>query len=69
MVTEAINRYTNFRRANGLCNVPVNMKNPISRIFEVKPDQVELEIVGMVYLKLKILSIAMLVVTYRKNHQ
>ncbi len=47
IVTEAIFRYTNFKRAIGLCNVPVNMKNQIATLLNAKPEQVELEIVGL----------------------
>jgi len=47
MVTEAIYRYTDFHRAVGLCNVPVNMKNQFAKIFNVDEKRVEMDIVGL----------------------
>ncbi|WP_130805917.1 6-phospho-beta-glucosidase [Senegalia massiliensis] len=47
IVTEAIYRYTDFDRAVGLCNVPVNMKNQFAKIFDVDEKRVEMDIVGL----------------------
>lgn len=47
MVTEAVNRYSDFDRVVGLCNVPVNMKNQFGEIFDVDPETIELDIVGV----------------------
>ena len=35
MVTEAVLRYTNFKRVIGLCNVPIGMVNGIAKIMNV----------------------------------
>ncbi|HZJ85574.1 MAG TPA: 6-phospho-beta-glucosidase [Erysipelotrichaceae bacterium] len=47
MVTEAIFNYTNFKRAIGLCNVPINMKFQIAELLEVDSNKVDLEMVGL----------------------
>ncbi|SEI56215.1 6-phospho-beta-glucosidase [Alkalibacterium gilvum] len=47
MVTEAVNRYSDFDRVVGLCNIPVNMKNQFGEIFDVDPETIELDIVGV----------------------
>lgn len=47
MVTEAVLRYTDFKRAIGLCNVPVNMVNGFARLLGVDPDRVTMEISGL----------------------
>lgn len=47
MVTEAVLRYTNFKKAIGLCNVPVNMVAGIANIFQVDESRVTLELQGV----------------------
>lgn len=47
MVTEAVLRYTNFKKVIGLCNVPVNMVNGFARLLNVDADRVTMEISGL----------------------
>lgn len=47
MVTEAIYRYTNFKRAIGLCNVPVNMVSGFAKMLDAKEEDVTMEIQGV----------------------
>lgn len=46
IITEAILKYTNFRKAIGLCNVPVNMIDGFAKILEVNEKDVTMEIQG-----------------------
>lgn len=47
IVTEAILRYTNFKKVIGLCNVPVNMVAGFSKMLNVDENQVTMEIQGV----------------------
>ena len=47
MVTEAILRYTNFKKTIGLCNVPVNMVSCFAKMLGVEEDEVTMEIQGI----------------------
>lgn len=47
MVTEAIIRYTGFRKAIGLCNVPVNMVAGFAKMLGVEEQEVTMEIQGV----------------------
>lgn len=47
MITEAVLRYTDFKKVIGLCNVPVNMVNGFARLLKVAPEQVTMEISGL----------------------
>lgn len=47
MVTEAVLRYTGFKKAIGLCNVPVNMVAGIANIFQVDESRVTMELQGV----------------------
>lgn len=47
MVTEAILRYTNFKKVIGLCNVPVNMVSGFAKMLDVEESQVTMEIQGV----------------------
>ena len=47
MVTEAILRYTDFKKVIGLCNVPVNMVAGIAKILGVEENRVTLELHGV----------------------
>lgn len=49
LVVEAILRHTNVK-AIGLCNVPINMQISMAKFLEVKPEQVELQYVGLNHL-------------------
>ena len=46
MVTEAIIRYTNFRKSIGLCNVPVGMVAGFAKLLGVDASRVSMEIQG-----------------------
>jgi len=46
MVTEAIYRYTNFKKAIGLCNVPIGMVAGIAKLLDVDRSRVTMEIYG-----------------------
>ena len=47
MVTEAVIRYTSFKKVIGLCNVPVNMVAGIAKIMEVDEKRVTMELQGV----------------------
>lgn len=47
IITEAVLRYTDFKRVIGLCNVPINMVNGFARLLNVNPEQVTMEISGV----------------------
>lgn len=47
MVTEAITRYTDFKRTIGLCNVPVDMKFHFAKILDVDYDALTLQLSGL----------------------
>lgn len=47
IITEAIFRYTNFEKAIGLCNVPVNMVLGFTSMLNVKEEDVTMEIQGV----------------------
>lgn len=47
MMTEAIYRKTTFRKAVGLCNIPINFQHDIAKLFEVEPKDIYLEYVGL----------------------
>lgn len=47
MVTEAVLRYTNFKKVIGLCNVPINMVYGFARLLNVEPERVTMEISGL----------------------
>ena len=46
MVTEAIARHTNFKKAIGLCNVPIGMVHGFAKLLDVEPERVTMEIQG-----------------------
>jgi len=46
MVTEAIYRYTDFKKAIGLCNVPIGMVAGFAKLLGVERDRVTMEISG-----------------------
>lgn len=47
MVTEAVLRYTNFKKVIGLCNVPVNMVAGIAKIMDTDESRVTMELQGV----------------------
>ena len=47
MITEAVLKYTDFKRVVGLCNVPYGLKNGIAHSFEVPLEDVTLQISGV----------------------
>ena len=47
MVTEAVLRYTDFKKVIGLCNVPVNMVAGIAKIMGVEEERVTMELQGV----------------------
>lgn len=47
MIEEAILNYTDFDRAIGLCNVPINMHAGIARVLDVDEDRLELQLQGV----------------------
>lgn len=47
IVTEAILRHTNFKKAIGLCNVPVNMVAGFAKMLDVEEKDVTMEIQGV----------------------
>jgi len=49
MVTEAALRYSKIDTI-GLCNVPVNMKMAVAKLFEVEPEEVFVEVAGLNHL-------------------
>ena len=47
IITEAVFRYTNFKRYIGLCNVPIGMRNGIAKLFEVENDRIKMDFAGL----------------------
>ena len=47
VISEAVFKYTNFRRYIGLCNVPIGVKNGMADILEVEKDRVEMDFDGL----------------------
>ena len=47
VISEAVFKYTNFRRYIGLCNVPIGVKNGMADILEVENDRVEMDFAGL----------------------
>ena len=47
MITEAIYRYTNFKKAIGLCNVPENMVAGFAKMLDAKEEEVTMELQGV----------------------
>ena len=46
MVSEAISRYTDFKKSIGLCNVPIGMANLAAKLLDVDLSRIRLEIQG-----------------------
>ena len=47
VISEAVFKYTKFRRYIGLCNVPIGVKNGMADILGVEKDRVEMDFAGL----------------------
>lgn len=47
MVTEAIYRYSNIKKAIGLCNVPIGMEMGIAKLLEVDHSRIRIDFAGL----------------------
>ena len=47
IITEAVFRYTNFKKYIGLCNVPIHLKNNVAKLFEVDSDRISMDFAGL----------------------
>ena len=47
VITEAVFRYTNFKKYIGLCNVPIGVKNGIAKLFDVDNSRIEMDFAGL----------------------
>jgi len=50
MVTEALLRYSPFKRVIGLCNVPIHMERSIARILDVEASRIHIRFAGLNHL-------------------
>lgn len=49
LIAETVLRYTNVK-AMGLCNVPINMKNTTAKMFNVEPERLRMDFIGLNHL-------------------
>ncbi len=47
IVSEAVNRYTDFKRFIGVCNVPIHMNMNLAKEFGAEPDEVVTDFLGL----------------------
>ena len=47
IVSEAVFRYTNFKRYVGLCNVPIGMKNNLAQLLDVDSSRLDMDFAGL----------------------
>lgn len=47
VISEAVFKYTNFRRYIGLCNVPIGVKNGVADILGVEKNRIEMDFAGL----------------------
>lgn len=47
MVTEAVLRYSDFRKVVGLCNVPIGMEMGIAKLLKVAHSRVRIDFAGI----------------------
>lgn len=47
MITEAVLRYTDYKKIVGLCNVPIGIHMTIAELLDVSEDRIRLEIAGL----------------------
>ena len=50
IVTEAVNRLTDYKRFIGVCNVPITNKNNIAKLLDVTVDHIKMDVVGLNHL-------------------
>lgn len=47
IITEAVFKYTNFKKYIGLCNVPIHLKNDVAKLFNVESDRIGMDFAGL----------------------
>ena len=47
IVSEAIFRYTNFKKYIGLCNVPIGIKNNLAKVLELDSNKIDIDFAGL----------------------
>lgn len=47
MVSEYVNRYTNFKRFIGVCNVAIHMRNELAELQDIKHEDLEMHFLGL----------------------
>lgn len=47
IITEAVFKYTNFKKYIGLCNVPIHLKNDVAKLFNVESDRLSMDFAGL----------------------
>ncbi|MEH6941465.1 6-phospho-beta-glucosidase [Bacillus sp. JJ722] len=47
MVTEAVLRYTNFKRVVGLCNVPIHIRMQVAEMLGIEAERVHIDFAGL----------------------
>lgn len=47
IISEAVFKYTNFKRFIGLCNVPIGVKNGVAKLFEVESNRIQMKFAGL----------------------
>ncbi len=47
IVSEAVNRYTDFKRFIGVCNVPIHINMDLAKMFEVEPEAIITDFLGL----------------------
>lgn len=47
IITEAVFKYTNFKRYVGLCNVPIGVRNGLAKLFDVEHDRIHVDFAGL----------------------
>ncbi|MGL5346776.1 MAG: 6-phospho-beta-glucosidase [Peptostreptococcaceae bacterium] len=47
VITEAVFKYTNFKRYIGLCNVPIGVRNGVAKLFDVDHDRIYMDFAGL----------------------
>ncbi|MCC0663886.1 6-phospho-beta-glucosidase [Clostridioides sp. ZZV15-6597] len=47
IITEAVFKYTNFKKYIGLCNVPIHLKNDVAKLFNVESDRISMDFAGL----------------------
>lgn len=50
MVTQAVNKYTNFKKFIGVCNVPIGMKMEVCQLLGLDQDKTSMEVFGLNHL-------------------